>query len=712
MPSVCAATTLPGGIARYLCVLAAVGFLATLGVLPVASAGRAQADETVNVCGPYPDEVFGGGAVFGIATAYNCSTVAGAYLDINTAGNTVASGQRGTWQANAPADLLIKDVSVLSFDVSGVNDGNQYGGGFYWPGGGAGVTDGAYSGFFGVDDGDAGFPASYFGFQVVCGASPCTSSGSYIHVEQMALDVEETVGPTLSAGGLWGQQGWVRGNWPISVNGDSASGICQLSAAIDGQTVAQQSLPQDTAAWHQCNATGASGLDATINTNGFSNGSHTLTISGTDAAGLSTGSNYATAINVDNSTPVVSISGPSTASSAEGTQYVTATASDPFSGIAEIQCSVDGGASVSYPGAAARVPVSGIGTHTVSCSAEDNAVDGSGDHGQSAAPATFSMDIGEPTVSGISFTNILHSLKCKKVEERVKIAAMWVTVRRHGKLVKVHRRAHTKREKVMKCKMREVKRKVTVTVKVKRHGKTVLVKRKKVERIPVPPEAVTESTKRVAFGKGTIITGFLDTATGVALAGHTVDVLTAPDNQLGQWSQAAAVTTAANGGWSATLPAGSSRLVEAAYAGDSTTLPATSATATLLVPAHIGITITPRRLPWSGAVTIRGHLSGGYVPPDGVPLYLEIDTSRRHRPYTPVPLRTNARGTFSFQFSWKSGGGVTTYPMRVALLGTGSDYPFVASSSRAVSVTFGRATPKAKKHAHHKHRKRHKKKKR
>jgi hypothetical protein len=220
MPSVCAATTLPGGIARYLCVLAAVGFLATLGVLPVASAGRAQADETVNVCGPYPDEVFGGGAVFGIATAYNCSTAAGAYLDINTAGNTVASGQRGTWQANAPADLLIKDVSVLSFDVSGVNDGNQYGGGFYWPGGGAGVTDGAYSGFFGVDDGDAGFPASYFGFQVVCGASPCTSSGSYIHVEQMALDVEETVGPTLSAGGLWGQQGWVRGNWPISVNGD------------------------------------------------------------------------------------------------------------------------------------------------------------------------------------------------------------------------------------------------------------------------------------------------------------------------------------------------------------------------------------------------------------------------------------------------------------------------------------------------------------
>ena len=54
---------------------------------------------------------------------------------------------------------------------------------------------------------------------------------------------------------------------------------------------------------------------------------------------------------------------------------------------------------------------------------------------------------------------------------------------------------------------------------------------------------------------------------GTALGGQVVSVLTAPDNGLGQFTQAAVPTTAANGSWSARLPAGPSRLVEAYYAG-------------------------------------------------------------------------------------------------------------------------------------------------
>jgi hypothetical protein len=439
------------------------------------------------------------------------------------------------------------------------------------------------------------------------------------------------------------------------------------------------------------------------------NGPQALNVSAASAAGNN--SSPTETINVDSVQPTIALTGPSTASSDAGTQYVTATATVGDSGLGAISCSVDGGPQQSYSNSPAQVPVSGLGSHSVECMASNRSFSSAGQVAVST-PATFSMDIAEPTVSGISFTNILHSLKCHKVKERVKVPAKWVTVRGHGKVVKVHRRARTKLEKVMKCKMRVVKRKVTVMVKIKRHGKTVLVKRKKIERIPVPPQAVVQSTKSVAFGKGTTVTGFLDTAGGIAPPGRAVDVLTAPDNQLGQWSQAAAVRTEANGGWTATLPPGPSRLVEGVYAGDSTTLPAASPTATLLVPAHIGITVTPRRLPWSGAVTIRGHLSGGYVPPDGVPLYLEIDTARHHRPYTPVPLRTNAKGTFAFQFSWKSGRGVATYPVRIALLGTGSDYPFVASSSHALKVTFGRATPHVMQPFDHKKHKRHKRRRR
>jgi hypothetical protein len=234
---------------------------------------------------------------------------------------------------------------------------------------------------------------------------------------------------------------------------------------------------------------------------------------------------------------------------------------------------------------------------------------------------------------------------------------------------------------------------VTDLVKVKRHGRTVILKRTKVEKVALPPQVIDESTTRVAFGRGTTVSGALATTNGIALRDRTVQILTAPTNQLGQWSQAAIVTTTAEGTWKARLPPGPSRLVEASYAGDSTTLSSTSTTATLSVPARIGITIVPRQMRWSAVVTIRGHLAGGYVPPDGVPLYLEIQLPHRHRPYKPVPFRTNANGTFAIERSWGSGAGVATYPTRVALLGTCSDYPFSATSSRAVKVTFGRMPP-------------------
>jgi len=103
-----------------------------------------------------------------------------------------------------------------------------------------------------------------------------------------------------------------------------------------------------------------------------------------------------------------------------------------------------------------------------------------------------------------------------------------------------------------------------------------------------------------------------------------VQILAAPDNGLGQFAAAATVVTAADGSWSAPLAPGPSRLIEAVYAGDGTTEPVTSAQVKLIVPARIGMSVSPRVLPWSGTVTIHGHLMGGYVPPDGVALRLLI----------------------------------------------------------------------------------------
>ena len=88
-------------------------------------------------------------------------------------------------------------------------------------------------------------------------------------------------------------------------------------------------------------------------------------------------------------------------------------------------------------------------------------------------------------------------------------------------------------------------------------------------------------------------------------------MLTAPDNGLGDFTEAAVATTAANGSWSARLPAGPSRLVEASYAGAPTLEPSMSAQVHVVVPAKVRlISVSPRRVAWGGTVRIVGQLVG------------------------------------------------------------------------------------------------------
>jgi len=238
----------------------------------------------------------------------------------------------------------------------------------------------------------------------------------------------------------------------------------------------------------------------------------------------------------------------------------------------------------------------------------------------------------------------------------------------------------------------------------------VVVKRTKVEKVLLPPHAVTASTKSVPYGQGTTVSGILATPDGTALPGRTVQVLTAPNNQLGQWSQAAVVTTGADGAWSTTLPAGPSRLVEASYAGDTTTLPSASNTVTVVVPARIKITITPHQLPWNGVLTVHGHLAGGYIPPDGVAMRVLIGLPHLPHPYLAQSFRTNAAGAFALKFKAFGGGqGATRYPVWLATTSNESDYAYAKSSSRRIKITFGRRTPKTAKTSHHKKHKKAKK---
>jgi hypothetical protein len=613
-------------------------------------------------------------------TVNQCGQVVGDMLGLQNIGLTdVAQGQSASWQATAPSGLMIDGAAINTMYVNNVNNGLKYGGGFYWQGGGPQVSSGETSAFLG------NFSSPYFGFQLVCGANPCPKAyKSDISVGEVVLDVRETVNPSISApDGLWQAKSWVHGTWTLAYSGDSPSGVCSLNADFNGQEIAGTgSLPTKTT-WHQCSAPPVS---STIDVDKYGQGALTLSLVATDAAG-----NNAAAlepIDVDSSTPTLTLSGATDAPSTAGTQYVTATAGGSPSGIAGISCSVDGGPAFWYPGTTAQVPVSGIGQHVVNCKALNNSLDEDGNHGTSTA--SWGMRIGVPTVAAIGFTKIVDALRCRRVEAKVTVPARWVKVRRHGRVVKTNRPARKRLEKITRCHARTAKRRVVVWVTTRRHGKKVRVRRSKTVRVLLLPHAVTQPRRVVRHGHGTTVSGWLGTADGTAIGGQTVQVLAAPDDGQGRFTQAAVVTTASNGGWSARLPAGPSRLVIATFGGGGATEPSTSTPVKLVVPAAVRlIGVSPRQVPWGGTVRLAGQLKGGYLPAGGALVRLRIGEGSAFTTYG-VHEHVGGNGRFSTSYTFGVGepSVVRSFWFQVASLPMGN-YPYAPASSRRVSVVVG-----------------------
>jgi hypothetical protein len=671
---------------------------------PLQLVAAAQADESVTACGTDAggvDNVFTGYETFGIAINNYCGGAPGGLQINNDTVNTIPPGMSSGWVATAPAGLEIAGASVPSMYLSPTTVGTGYIADFYWAGGSQRVdnSSGSTYGVGGI------FPSSIFGFDLECNPSgtPCPADGAGFVVYDIQLDVREIVNPSITAIGatnLWytGASEYVRGGgWSIAFSATAPSGIASMSASEDGQPV-QLPIPpgcpvSNHAVWQQC--PGTQTWSPTVSLSG--DGAQQLTLSASSAAGNT--SPYNETIHVDNTQPTVALSGPTVASSTAGMQYVTATATVGPSGLGSIECSVDGGPNQSYTSSPATIPVSGLGMHSVECTATNRSYDSQGQPATST-PATWQLDIANPTVSAISFAKIVHSLRCKRVKERVRIRAGSVMVHRHGRLVKVRHRAHIKVVKVVKCHVRVIRRKVTVLVKVKRHGKTVTVKRRRLEKVILPPRIVAEATKRVRHGRSATVHGFLATSDGVALGGQTMEVLTAPDNGLGQWSQAASVTTGADGGWTAQLAPGPSRLVEAIYSGDATTESSTSGQVRLVIPAKVELlTATPRRVAWGGTVRIVGELLGGYLPPGGALVRLRIGSGSSSTTYG-VKEHVSGTGRFSTTYTFGAGqaSSYQTFWFQISSLPMGS-YPFAPNDSRRRSVLVG-GHPAIARHKH------------
>lgn len=231
---------------------------------------------------------------------------------------------------------------------------------------------------------------------------------------------------------------------------------------------------------------------------------------------------------------------------------------------------------------------------------------------------------------------------------------------------------------------------MAVRVAVRRHGKKVWVTRHKHERVVLLPHVAHSTKLRVRHGRGATVSGWLGNYAGDPLGGQTVTVLSAPDNGLGRFTLASTATTAANGTWSAPLPPGPSRLVEAVYNGGPTTEASVSGQVKLVVPAKVRLLrISPRHVPWGGTIRIVGQLVGGYLPPGGALVRLRIGLGSAFTTYG-VHEHVGGHGRFKTTYTFGVGDPRVhrSYWFQIASLPMG-DYPYAPASSRRLTVSVG-----------------------
>jgi hypothetical protein len=304
---------------------------ASLGSLILLAGSASGANYNVNICSTWsPNQ---GPLVPSASPGMNAGASSCGYsngllhVEVNSS-RALPSGSTASWTTTAPAGLTITHIYTVNDFSIGVGDNHGWWGEFFWNGGPgpAGRSDQIRDNFQTYGCCQASFNDKTIGWFITCVASSCSDYAA-LDVGGIDLSVDESQGPWLNApAGLWQTSGWIRNQWPLVFSGDSPSGVCSLSAAINGQSVTLgpgATVGRNTGTWHQCAGASAS---ATIQTAGYGQGPMPLTISGCDAAGVCTGGAYTKTIYVDNSQPWVSLASPGEVADTGQTQYVTATA--------------------------------------------------------------------------------------------------------------------------------------------------------------------------------------------------------------------------------------------------------------------------------------------------------------------------------------------------------------------------------------------------
>ena len=208
-------------------------------------------------------------------------------------------------------------------------------------------------------------------------------------------------------------------------------------------------------------------------------------------------------------------------------------------------------------------------------------------------------------------------------------------------------------------------------------------------RVCERPQLVVKNLDHLSFGHSAVLRGLLTTLRGAPIAGAPITILTAPDNGLSQYAQAASAKTSSAGSWWVRLPAGPSRLIDAVYGGSPTIQPS-QGWSRVLVPARVRVLrVWPRHVRWGGSVHIKARLLGGFLPPDGALVRLRLGYGTARVTYG---VHEHVGGDGIFEVTNRFGPGPPSLRLRYWLqectLPEG-DYPFAPACGPRNFVTIG-----------------------
>ncbi|HEV3229157.1 MAG TPA: hypothetical protein VGY97_06765, partial [Solirubrobacteraceae bacterium] len=176
-----------------------------------------------------------------------------------------------------------------------------------------------------------------------------------------------------------------------------------------------------------------------------------------------------------------------------------------------------------------------------------------------------------------------------------------------------------------------------------------------------------------------MLRGQLVNEAGAPVAGAAVEVLQQPQVDGAQLQGVAAARTGDDGSWALRLAPGSSRLVRVAYryvVGD----PEYVAQVDFTQEVGAGVVLhTTRHLRNGQAIRFRGRLLGGFVPPAGKLVELQVLIGRRWQDFKAV--RTASNGTFRARRRLTRTSGHVVYAFRVVVRRE-AGYPFAVGYSR------------------------------